>query len=70
MFNDQPTERASAKYKDVYGKGKEKSTILPAVFITDELPKTTEQTKINNSSFRFAIMVLQMKEEDDIYASN
>ena len=38
--------------------------------VTDETPITTEQTKNNISSFLFAIIVLQMKKEDDIYASN
>ena len=38
--------------------------------VTDETPITTEQTKNNISSFLFAIIVLQIKKEDDIYAGN
>ena len=43
---------------------------LQKKIVTDETPITTEQTKNNISSFLFAIIVLQMKKEDDIYASN
>ena len=39
-------------------------------FAADETLKMTEQTKNNISSFLFAIMVLQVKKEDDIYARN
>jgi len=38
--------------------------------MTDQTLKMTEQTKNNISSFSFAIIGVQMKKEDDIYARN
>ena len=43
---------------------------LQKKIVTDETLKTTEQTKNNISSFLFAIMIQQVKKEDDIYARN